>query len=140
MGVQISTRRAATAAVLLILGGCSQAGRSGGQAQDRFAGLDAEILKWRAQIIATDPLCKSQAADQKCQGFEVACKAERVVTPADQAGGVTAHVVTAITWEGFDPKFKHSQSGTRAAEFTKTASGWTRADHAPINMSSCADL
>jgi hypothetical protein len=63
-----------------------------------------------------------------------------VVTPADQAGGVTAHVVTAITWEGFDPKFKHSQSGTRAAEFTKTASGWTRADHAPINMSSCADL
>ena len=134
------TRRAAALAALLILGACGQAGHSGGNAADKFAGLDTEILKWRTEIIAADPLCKSQAADQKCESFEVACKAERTVTPADQAKGVTARVVAAMTWSGFDPKFQHAQSGSRTAEFSKTGSGWTRTEHAPVNMSSCADL
>jgi hypothetical protein len=131
----------AAIAALLILGGCGQAGQSGSPATpDRFAGLDTEILKWRLQILANDPLCKSEVAAQKCQSFEVACKAERTVTPTDQAKGVTARVVTMITWNGFDPKFKHSQSGTQAAEFTKTAAGWTRAEHKPVYMQSCADM
>lgn len=133
-------RRVAAIAALSILGSCSQAGQSGGAGPDKFAGLDGEILKWRMQIVATDPLCKSQAEDQKCQSFEVACKAERTVTPDDRAKGITAHVVTAMTWNGWDPKLKQAQSGSRTAEFTKAAAGWTRADHAPVNMSSCADL
>jgi hypothetical protein len=133
-------RRVAVIAALSMLGACSQASQSGGQAGDRFAGLDTEILKWRTGIIAADPLCKSQATDQKCQAFEVACKAERPVTADDQAKGVTAHVVAAITWEGWDPKLKQAQSGSRAAQFTKATSGWTRTDHPPVNMSSCADL
>ena len=140
MGVPILTTRTAAVAVLLILGGCGQGGTSGGQAQDRFAGLDGQILNWRTEIIAVDPLCKSQEKDQKCQSFEVACKAERVVTPADQAKGITAHVVAAISWDGFDPKLKQVQAGSRAAEFTKSAAGWTRTDHAPVNMTTCADL
>jgi hypothetical protein len=127
-------------AALLILGGCSQATQSGGQAQDKFAGLDGEILKWRQDIMAADPLCKSTVADQKCAKFEVACKAERAVTPADQAKGVTARVVTMITWDGFDPKFQHPQSGTKAAEFTRTANGWTRGDHGPVYMQTCGDM
>ena len=102
--------------------------------------LDTEILKWRTEIIAADPLCKSQVADQKCESFEVACKAERTITPADQAKGISARVVAAMTWSGFDPKFQHAQSGSRTAEFSKTGSGWTRAEHAPVNMTSCADL
>lgn len=130
---------AAAIAALLMLSGCSQAEKSS-TGQDRFAGLDGAILKWRTDIVATDPLCKSQADDQKCQSFEVACKAERTVTPADQAQGITAHVVTAMTWNGWDPKLKQPQSGSGAAEFTKAASGWTRAAHAPVNMESCADL
>ena len=134
------TRRAAALAALLILGGCGQAGQSGSKAGDKFAGLDAEILKWRTEIIAADPLCKSQVADQKCESFEVACKAERTITPADQAKGISARVVAAMTWSGFDPKFQHAQSGSRTAEFSKTGSGWTRAEHAPVNMTSCADL
>lgn len=133
-------RRAAAVAALLILGGCGQAGQSGGAAADRFAGLDTEILTWRTQIIAADPLCRSPAEGQKCQSFEVACKAERTVTAVDQTKGITARVVTAMTWEGWDPKLKQAQAGSRAVEFVKTAAGWARADHAPVNMSSCADL
>ena len=134
--------RAAALAVLMMLGGCSQAGKSGaaGGGQDRFAGLDGEILNWRKAIIASDPLCTSQAEGEKCEGFEVACKAQRTITPDDQAKGITARVVTVITWNGFDAKFKHAQNGTRVAEFAKGPAGWTRADHRPVNMSSCADL
>jgi hypothetical protein len=138
------TRRAAALVALLILGGvlggCNQPAKTGGRAADKFAGLDGEILKWRKEIIAADPLCKSQAEGEKCEGFEVACKAERTVTPDDQAKGVTARVVTAMTWNGFDPKFQHAQSGARTAEFVKGGSGWTRAEHGPVNMGSCADL
>jgi hypothetical protein len=133
-------KRVAVLAALSILGACTQSGTSGGQAADKFAGLDNEILTWRKQIIAADPLCKATAEDQKCQTFEVACKAQRTVTPADQSKGITARVVTAMTWNGFDPKLKQAQAGSRTSEFTKSASGWTRADHAPVNMSSCADL
>ena len=134
------TIRAAAIAALMMLGACSQGGGSAGGTQDKFAGLDGEILKWRTDIMATDPLCKSQVADQKCESFEVACKAERTLTPEDQAKGGSARVVAAITWNGFDAKFQHAQSGSRTAEFDKSASGWTRTEHAPVNMSSCADL
>lgn len=143
------TIRAAALAALLIpmamLAGCSQggsaAGGAGGDGQDpRFAGLDAQILDWRKAIMASDPLCKSQAEGEKCEGFEVACKAERTITADDQAKGITARVVAAITWNGFDAKFKHGQNGSRTAEFAKSGSGWTRSDHKPVNMSTCADL
>jgi hypothetical protein len=133
-------RRVAAAVALSILGACGQTSPTGAPAQDKYAGLDAEILNWRKEILASDPLCKSTVADQKCQSFEVACKAERVVTPADQAAGISARVVTMITWNGFDPKFQHPQSGTQTAEFTKAASGWTRAKHGPVYMQTCGDL
>jgi hypothetical protein len=107
---------------------------------DKYAGLPAEMLTWRTGIVAADPLCKSTDKDKKCQGFEVACKAERPVTVDDQAKGVTARVVAAITYSGFDPKFGHAQDGASAAEFVKTAAGWTRSEHKPVNMSTCGDL
>ncbi len=140
MGALILMRRAAVLSAFMMLAACSQASQPGGKAADKFAGLDGEILKWRSQILAADPLCKSQGQDQKCQSFEVACKAERNLTPQDQAKGVTAHVVAAMSWSGWDPKLKQPQSGSRAVEFTRDAAGWTRADHAPVNMESCADL
>jgi len=141
MGVPTLTTRAAAFAALLMLGACSQGGApAGAPGGDKFAGLDGEILKWRQDILASDPLCRSTVADQKCEKFEVACKAERVVTPTEQAQGVTAHVVAMITWDGFDPKFQHAQSGTKAAEFTKGPKGWTRADHGPVYMQTCGDM
>jgi hypothetical protein len=141
-------RRAALAALLILagaVGGCGPGGRAagGGDAAAtpaKFAGLDGEILKWRTEIIAADPLCKMTAADQKCQGFDVACKAERTVTTEDAAKGIVSRVVVSMTWTGFDPKFSHAQNGSRAAEFVKSGSGWTRSDHKPVNMTSCADL
>jgi len=139
-------RAAALAALMMMpvltLGACSPSGPSAGGAPDqgKFAGLDGQILTWRKAIIASDPLCKSQAEGEKCEGFEVACKAERTITADDQAKGITARVVTVITWNGFDAKFKHGQNGSRAVEFAKGPSGWTRTDHAPVNMSTCADL
>jgi hypothetical protein len=139
-------RAAALAALMmtpvLALGACGPSGQSaaGGADQGKFAGLDGQILTWRKAIIASDPLCRSQAQGEKCEGFEVACKAERTITPDDQTKGITARVVTVITWNGFDAKFRHGQNGSRTAEFAKGPSGWTRTDHAPVNMSTCADL
>ena len=125
----------------LALSACDKAGSSAtGQGGGKFAGLDGEILSWRQEILASDPLCKATGADQKCQNFEVACKAERALTADDQAKGVSARVVSAITFNGWDPKLKQQQAGSRTAEFDKAAAGWTRKDHPPVNMSSCADL
>ena len=133
-------RRAAAAMALLMLGACGQSAQPTGQAQGKFAGLDGEILKWRMDIIASDPLCKNSAADKKCQAFEVSCKAERELTADDRAKGVTAHVVTAMTWEGWDPALRQVQSGARTVQFNRSATGWTRAEHPPVNTTSCADL
>ncbi len=139
MGATDLKTGAAALAALMIVGGCSPAPKGGGPA-DQFAGLDGEILKWRGEIIAHDPLCASKAEGQTCVDFEVACKAQRTVTAADQAKGVTGRVVAAISWNGFDAKFKQAQRGAKTAEFAKAASGWTRTDHAPVSMSTCADL
>ena len=130
-------------AALIILGGCSQPAApagDGGADQGKFAGLESELLNWRKSIVAESPLCRSQAEGEKCEGFDVACKAERTVTAADQAKGITARVVATMTWTGFDPKFRHAQNGIGAAEFVKGRPGWTRAPHGPVNMSTCADM
>jgi hypothetical protein len=134
---------AAFLAPLAMLAGCGQSdqGGAGGDAnQGKFAGLDGQILTWRKAILASDPLCKSQAEGEKCEGFEVACKAERALSADDQAKQVTARVVAVMTWTGFDPKFKHGQNGAQTVEFVKGASGWTRALHKPANPGTCADL
>ena len=141
-------KRAAAVAALLILGAglsaCSPSGSSVTSVakgdEGKFKGLDDEILKWRKEIIATDALCQSKASDQKCESFEVACKAERTVTPDEQAKGVVGHVVAMVAYNGFDPKFQHAQSGTQVAEFTKTKDGWTRTKHGPVYMQNCGDM
>ena len=132
-------RPAAALAALMMLGACSQAEKPAAAA-GKFAGLDGEILTWRKEILKSDKLCQSQVDGQKCEGFEVVCKAERTVTPQDQASGVTARVVAALDWNGFDTKFKQAQRGSAAVMFTRTKDAWTRADHPPVNLSTCADL
>ncbi|MFL5296691.1 MAG: hypothetical protein ACJ798_09960 [Phenylobacterium sp.] len=134
----MNTRVAAVAA-LLLLGACSPDGQSGGE-QGKFAGFEEQIPKWKTEIVASDPLCRSPEKDQRCEGFDVACKAERTLSADDTAKGITARVVAAMTWNGFDPKFRHAQSGVRAAEFIKGPSGWTRVEHSPVNMETCGDL
>ena len=131
-------RPAAAIAALLLLGACSQADKAA--SNDKFAGLDGQILEWRKEVLKDDKLCQSQVEGQKCVGFEVACKAERSITPDEAARGVTAKVVAALNWNGFDPKFKQAQRATAAALFTRTKGSWARTEHAPVNLSTCADL
>ena len=131
-------RPAAALAALLMLGACGQAEKSVGG--DKFAGLDKEILTWRQEILKNDKLCQSQVEGQKCAAFEVTCKAERTITSDDQAKGVTAKVVAALNWNGFDQKFKQAQTGQATALFTNTKGAWTRAEHTSVNPSTCADL
>jgi hypothetical protein len=132
-------RPAAAIAALLILGACNQQpAKSTGD--DKFAGLDGQILSWRQEILKSDKLCQSQVEGQKCQAFEVRCKAERAITPEEQAKGMTAKVVAALNWNGFDQKFKQAQTGAATALFTRANGAWTRAEHPPVNLSTCADL
>jgi hypothetical protein len=131
-------RPAAALAALLLLGACSQADKPPGD--DKFAGLDGQILDWRKEILKDDKLCQSQVEGQKCEGFEVACKAERTITPDEAAKGVTAKVVAALNWNGFDIKFKQPQAGTATALFTRSKGTWTRTEHTSVNPNTCADL
>lgn len=120
---------------VLLLAAC---GQTETRSADKYAGLDAEIRTWRAGIVTTSPLCKT--ADHKCESFEVVCKAERDLTPEDQAKGVTAHVVAAMTFSGFDPQMKQVQTGTETVAFEKAAAGWTRTARPPVNLATCADI
>ena len=157
MGVStLQTRAAAVAALLIALGALGACGKStggaggsgpvaanaagGDQAADLNTSLKPEMDRWRNEILASDPLCKQTGADQKCKNFSVECKAERALAADDGGKGVTSRVVAAMTFNGWDPKLKQSQDGSRAAEFVKTAAGWTRSEHAPVNLSTCADM
>ena len=131
-------RRAAAIAALMMLGACSQAEKAA--PGDKFAGLDKEILTWRQEILKSDKLCQSQAEGQKCEGFEVTCKAERTITPDETAKGVSAKVVAALNFSGFDQKFQQPQTGQATSLFTNTKGAWSRTEHTSVNPHTCADL
>jgi hypothetical protein len=132
------TKHAAALAALLMLGACGQTQKTADEG--KFAGLDREILAWRQDILKTDALCQSKVEGQTCESFEVVCKAERTITPDEAGRGVTAKVVAALTWNGFDPEFKQAQTGTAAALFTRAGGAWTRTPHTSVSPSTCADL
>ena len=122
----------------LLLTACGQAAPGAGAAKPaedpKFAGLDAQILQWRAAIDKTDTTCKAGG----CVDYDVACKAERAMTPEDTAKGATAKVIAAITFNAkADP---NARPGSAFAEFTKTQAGWTRTEAKPVNLSTCAEF
>ena len=131
-------RPAAAMVALLMLGACSQAETPA--AGDKFAGLDKEILTWRQDILKSDKLCQSQAEGQKCEGFEVTCKAERTITPDETARGVSAKVVAALNFSGFDQTFKQPQTGQATALAINTTVAWSRVVHTSVDPNTCADL
>jgi len=126
-------RRVWILAATAVLASCSPKAQTGADA--KYGGLDAEILAWRQQIVKTDAACLAKA--EGCQGFEVRCKGEREITATDQAKGVTAKLVVAMNWEGWDPVRSEYRSQSGFSEFTKVDGGWLRAATAPVNMSSC---
>ncbi|UTP38648.1 hypothetical protein M9M90_15665 [Phenylobacterium sp. LH3H17] len=127
------------AAGLLALGGCGEAGKSAGAGQDKYAGLDVAIRGWHDSIVASDAECK--AKDGKgCQAFEVACKGEREIAPAEQAKGVTTKIVVAMSWEGWDEARAEYRAQSGFAEFNKVGDAWTRTKVGPVNLASCAEV
>lgn len=119
----------------LLLAACGQSQTKSG---DKFAGLSEEMRTWRVSILETSRLCQDD--QHKCEGFEVVCKGEHALTAADRSQGVTAHVVAAMRYAGYDPQMKQPQDGTVTAAFRKTEAGWTRIERAPVNLVTCGDL
>jgi hypothetical protein len=132
-------RLAALAFAVLALAACSPGGGATKSAQDpKFAGLDTQILAWRADIEKSNPLCAAKVKGKGCEAFEVACKAERTITPEEQARGVTAKLVSAMTFAATTPDGAGGKPGSAFAEFSKAGDTWTRTETAPVNLSSCA--
>lgn len=127
----------AVALSVLLLAGCGRQPSS--DANDPYAGLDQEIRAWKADITANDRSCRGQTPQQKCEMFEVSCKAQREITPQEKAAGVTAKLVADMSWSGFDATGA-SQTASADALFVKTNGAWTRTPHKPVNPETCADL
>jgi hypothetical protein len=129
-------RRVWILAAAAVLASCSPKAKTGAEA--KYAGLDDQILKWRRDLEQTNAACHDKAPGKTgCQDFEVACKAERTITPADQAKGVTAKLVVAMSWEGWDPKRSEYHPESGFSEFTKVDGGWLRGTTGPVNLSTC---
>lgn len=121
------------AAAALALASCSDAGAP--KAPDKYAGLDQEILTWRTDLMKTDPACSAKA--DACSAFEVGCKGERPITPAEAAKGVTAKVVVAMSWTAVDPKSGVSSPVAGVKQFEKVGGAWTSRTVGPVNLSTC---
>ena len=123
----------------LLLAGCSGGEKSASSAADPYAGLNDMVLAWKTELAATDPSCKQAPAGEKCEMFQVSCKAQRTITPDEAKKGVTAKLVADITWSGFDDKGQ-GRPASAAALFTKTGGSWARTPTKPVNPDTCADL
>jgi len=107
-------------------------------ADGKFAGLDGEIREWREVLLKTRSACADAPSDKGCQAFEVACKGEMALTPADAAEGVTARVVAAMTYNGWDAGRGEFAPASAFAEFAKARGAWTRHEIGPLNLTTCA--
>lgn len=105
---------------------------------DPYAGLDDAIRAWKTDLSAGDPSCRSAPAGEKCEMFEVSCKAQRTITPDDQAKGVTAKLAAHMSWSGFDEK-GGPEPHAATALFTKANGAWSRAATGALNPETCAD-
>ena len=115
------------------LAACSQKSAT----DDKYAGLDGAIQDWHKSIEAT-PACLSKADGKGCQSFEVGCKGERPIAATDQAKGISARLVVAMSWEGWDDKRSEYRPASGFAEFNKVDGAWIRSDTGPVNLSTCA--
>jgi hypothetical protein len=121
----------------LLLAACSPAAKT--DPNDPNAGLDTEILSWRNDLEAHQPLCRKKVDGQGCVSFEVMCKAMQEITPDETSKGVTAQVIAAMTFNGHSNDGAE-KSGSAFAVFSKAGGKWTRVEAMPVNMRTCAPL
>jgi hypothetical protein len=96
------------------------------------------IAQWSRDLEASHSACANKVEGKGCQDFQVTCKAEHAVGPADSQKGVTAQVVAAMTFAGRNADGSTGKSGSAFALFSKTADGWSRGDAMPVNLQTCA--
>lgn len=121
----------------LALSACSKATST---ADDPYSGLDSGILSWRTNLEATHPACATKVEGSGCEGFQVTCKAAQEITSAEKAGGVTAKVVAAMSFLGKNSDGSTNRPGSATAIFAKSKGNWTRAEAAPVNLTTCAPV
>lgn len=127
-------------AAVAMLGACSPGGSAGGGAQEaggKYAGLEDAIRDWRADIVKADAACQAKGG-QGCESFEVGCKGEQEIGPDDQARGVAAKVVVAMTWSAYDAARAEARPASGFAEFRKAGGSWSRSEARPVNIATCA--
>lgn len=130
----LRTRSLMVALTTLALCACSDGAQT---SDDPYAGVDAEIQAWRESLEATHPLCTIKVEGKGCEGFEVACKGAREVTPTDAAAGVTARLVAAMVFHG-RAEDGAATPGSAFATFTKTGAAWKRSEADAVNLQTCA--
>ncbi|HEV2530776.1 hypothetical protein [Phenylobacterium sp.] len=123
---------------LLLVGGCSGQPKSTASS-DPYAGLDDAIRSWKTEVAASDISCKRAPAGSKCEMFDISCKAQRTITPQDQAKGVTAKLVADMSWSGYDDKGAPTPASA-AALFTRAKGVWARTQTKAVDPVGCADL
>jgi len=131
---------AAASLAALLVAACSQGGGAANAANDPYAGLSTEILAWRGGIEASHPNCKTKVDGKGCDTFQVNCKAAQEITPDEQAKGVTAQVVAAMTFNGRTADGSSGRPGSAFAEFSKAGGQWTHQEAKPVNLATCAPL
>lgn len=109
-------------------------------AEDRYAGLEPQIVAWHTSLEATHPACAVKVEGRGCESFEVTCKAAQEITRDEAANGVTAQLVAAMTFNGRSADGSSGKPGSAFAIFSKAREVWTRAEAPPVNMTSCAPL
>jgi hypothetical protein len=121
----------------LLLAACSQGGDPG---DDRYGGLDPEILAWRGEIEAAHSACAAKVEGKGCESFQVTCKAAQEISADEAAKGVTAQIVAAMSFNGRSADGSSGKPGSSFARFSKIGGHWTRVEAPPVNMSSCAPV
>ena len=129
--------RPAALSILLLVAACGQAQPKEDPA-DPYAGLEHEILTWRAEIEAGHPACQAKIKGKGCEAFEVTCKGAQELTAADRAKGATAKLVAAMRFSARTSDGSSGKSGSAFAEFVKARGAWTHAEAQPVNPTSCA--
>ena len=130
-------------ASFIVLAGLALTACGGGEqttsgAGDPYAGFDAEIAPWGADLEATHPQCAAKVAGKGCEAFEVTCKGARDLTAADQAKGVTGKIIAAMTFRSTSAQEGGGETGSAFAEFSRAKGAWTRAEAKGVNLATCA--
>ena len=125
------------AAGALLLSACSKDAEKA-DLSDPAAGLDEQIVAWRADLEASHPACRTKVEGKGCEDFTVRCKAIQTITPDEQAKGVNSKIVAAVTFTGRMEDGSSGKNGSAFADFARTGAAWTRTEAKPVNLSSCA--